>query len=215
MTDEFFRDDDLWKIGIEEERFKQLATDKSFAALVALSRAINMLRFVQMPLLAHEGDTSPAAARAGFNSLFFSCAIYAESYLLVQRIRAHFWKASSFQKLEAVSIKNPKAQKNKLVFHLDVDEIGQQLRQMDATNPVFLDAMGESNAQVHYVLGDRCAWQTLHERSLLGATASESPTLEELSNDISDRIIEFTDAAEEFIADALARSGWRPSLSTR
>jgi hypothetical protein len=185
MPDEHNSDTAHWKIITDQNRFEELKADKSFSALVALSRAVNMLRFVQMPLLSHEGDTSPAASRASLNSLFFSCAIYQESYLLVQRLKVFFWKLPLFQKLEEVSIKNPKAQKiltssvtnlrNKLVFHLDIDEIGRQLQQMDSTEPTFLNAMGEMNAQVHYILGDRCAWQALHEPSLLKTGSHRIP----------------------------------------
>lgn len=224
MHDDSISDAGLWKFVTDEKCFEDLRTNKAFAALVALSRAVNTLRFVQNPLLCHEGHESPAASRARLNSIFFSCAIYAESYLLVQHAKSHFWSLPLFQELEGVTIKNDEAKKllswsltalrNKLVFHFDIDEIGRQLEQMDGTDPTFLEAAGETNDQVHYVLADRCAWKTLHEPLLSKAGAGESPTLEQLSNDISDRIIEFTDAAEKFIADTLKTYGWYRAPST-
>jgi len=98
--------------------------------------------------------------------------------------------------------------RNKLVFHFDVDEFGRQLEQMNLDEPIFLDAMGTSNSQVHFVLGDYCAWQTLHEPTLDTSIAT-SPTLEKLAEDISTLITDFTDTADKFIADYLQSIGWQ------
>jgi hypothetical protein len=114
-----------------------------------------------------------------------------------------------FQTLEQVSITNPNAEKilassmrtlrNKLVFHFDVDEFGRQLKQMDPDEPIFIESMGTTNSQVHYLLGDNCAWQTLHEASSNDPSTNISPTLEQLTEDISTLVIDFTNAAEDFI----------------
>ena len=68
--------------------------------------------------------------------------------------------------------------------------------------------MGRSNSQVHFVLGDHCAWQTLHEPTL-GTSITESPTLEQLTEDISTLITDFTDTADKFTADYLRSTGWQ------
>jgi hypothetical protein len=218
MTEGPQLDGAVWRFVTDQEHFEKLKHAKSFAAIVALSRAISALRFVQNPLLMHEGKSSPAATRARLNSLFFSCSIYAESYLLIQRIKAHFYSCPSFQKLEDISIKNPEAKKllgssitalrNKLVFHFDVDEIGRQLDQMGSDEPTFLNAMGETNDQVHYSLADLCVLQALHEPTLTKADETNPKDFEEFANELSSLIIGFTDAAEKFIVDQLNLMGW-------
>jgi hypothetical protein len=85
-----------WKIVITKEQFDVLKKKEEFWALVALGRAVNELRFVQMPLLHHESDNSPAAMRARYNSLLFSCALFVESYLLVQKLNKHFGHMPEF-----------------------------------------------------------------------------------------------------------------------
>ena len=98
--------------------------------------------------------------------------------------------------------------RNKLVFHFDVDEFGRQLEQMDLDEPIFLDAMGTSNSQIHFVLGDYCAWRTLHEPTINTSIAT-APTLEQLTEDISALITDFTDTADKFIANYLSSTGWK------
>jgi hypothetical protein len=216
VTDESISENTRWKIVTGQKQFDQLKDDKNFWALVTLSRAVNQLRFAQMSFLLTENDTSPAAERAKLNAVLFSCAIYGESYLLVQRLNEYFGTKPLFQELAKVTTKNKKAQeihksnitklRNKLIFHFDVDEIGKQLGKIDMSEPTFIDAMGTTNSQVHYVLADYCAWQTLHDVSL---TASDtSPMLEQLQEDISSLIVAFTDAAEEFLMSELENCGW-------
>ena len=83
--------DKRWKIVTTKEKFDALKKKEEFWGLVALCRAVNELRFVQMPLLEHENDNSPAAMRAKYNSLLFSCALFVESVFLVRELNKHFW----------------------------------------------------------------------------------------------------------------------------
>jgi hypothetical protein len=217
MADELISDDVRWKIVTTEERFEQFRTQPAFWALVALGRAISALRSVQMPLLSHENDDSPAASRARQNSLFFSCALYAESLLLIQDLNKYFGNLPSFQELTKVTTKNAKAQdalkwsitklRNKLVFHFDIDEIGNQLQQMEPTPPTFISTMGATNSQVHYELADLCAWQTLVDPSSSKTNLDQDQVANRLDA-IAALITDFTDAAESFIVDVLMHNGW-------
>jgi hypothetical protein len=60
---------------------------ESFWALVALGRAVNTLRFVQMPLLEHKDDTSTAGMRAKHNSLLSGSSLFVESFLSLEDVK--------------------------------------------------------------------------------------------------------------------------------
>jgi hypothetical protein len=62
---------DTWTIEIDNARFNQLKSQERFWQLVALSRAVNALRFVQAPLLSHSAESdSLHATRTRFNFIF-------------------------------------------------------------------------------------------------------------------------------------------------
>jgi hypothetical protein len=215
MCGELDGDDVRWKIVTDRARFEQLRTDPRFHAVVALGRTVNALRFVQMPLISHEHDESPAATRAKYNSLFFSCALYSEGYLLVQKLKKHFAEEPLFQVLTEATIKNPKAQealkwsivalRNKLVFHFDIDEVGRKLQQVNLDEIIFVSGLGNMNAQVHYELGDHCAWQTLYDPLKAEGDVTQIMSRAEQINDL---IVTFSQAAEEFMVDYLNSTGW-------
>src|SRR5882724_10761467 len=99
-----------WRIIIAKEKFDSLKRKEEFWGVVALGRAVNELRFVQMPLLHHQNDNSPAAMRATLNSLLFSCALFVESVSLVQGLNKYFGKMPEFQELAKVTNKSRQAQ---------------------------------------------------------------------------------------------------------
>ena len=95
-----------WKIVITKDKFDSIKMKEEFWALVALSRAVNELRFVQMPLISHQNDDSPAAVRARYNSLLLSCAVFVESCLLIQKLNKYFGQMPLFQELAQVTSKS-------------------------------------------------------------------------------------------------------------
>jgi hypothetical protein len=204
-----------WVIATDKSNFDELRTDEGFWSIVALARSVNTLFFVHQALVPHEGDASPAASRARYNSVLFSCAILAESLLLVRRIGKHFAPLPEFRRLS--ELVNGKAARkiiesaffglrNKLVFHFDPDEIGEQLRDLDLPSPIFLSAMGRTNGQTYYELADLCAFRTLYGPSFPTADAALAET--EFTKISSNLIIDFSNLAQEVIVAYLSSKGW-------
>ena len=207
-----------WKIVITKEKFDVLKKKEEFWALVALGRAVNELRFIQMPLLHHENDNSPAAMRARYNSLLFSCAVFVESYLLVQKLNKHFGHMPEFQDLAKVTSKSKAAQellkdslfdlRNRLVFHFAIDEFGKQLENLELSEPIFVSAMGKTNGQVYYELADLCAARAF-SKPLPEDDAAALAAIAKRAEAISDLILEFATQAETLIVEILMNEGWQ------
>lgn len=204
-----------WKIVTDKDNFDKLKTEESFWSIVALGRAVNALFFVHQALVAHEGDDSPAAVRARYNSVLFSCAILFEALQLVQHIGKHFSTLPEFQKLSKL-VNSKDARKiidstfaglrNKLVFHFDPKEIGHQLGDLELPEPIFLSAMGQTNGQIYYELADLCAFRTLNGPSFPASDAALAES--DFTRITSNLITDFSNVAQEFICACLESEGW-------
>lgn len=128
------RPDQRWTITVSKEKFAQLKHDPEFCAVLALGRAVNALHFVHTPLLT-EGDT-PRHLRDRYNSLLFTCALFAEAMLVVERLDKNlFQNHPEFQKVKNIT-GGAEAQalrkqlfilRNTLVFHFDVEQVQEQM----------------------------------------------------------------------------------------
>jgi hypothetical protein len=204
-----------WALVTGQANFDQIKGDGDFWSVVALGRAVNAILFVHQTLVAHEGDNSPAAVRARYNSVLFSCAILFEGHLLVQKMHKQFQKMPEFQKLSnLLNAKDARkildstlsSLRNRLVFHFDPDEVGKQLQNLKLTEPALISAMGEENGQIYYWLSDLCAFRTLNGPSFpeSDAVLAESDFTATLSN----LIIDFSNIAQEVIAAFVEDKGW-------
>jgi hypothetical protein len=212
-----------WKIVITKDKFDSIKMKEEFWALVALSRAVNELRFVQMPLISHQNDDSPAAVRARYNSLLFSCAVFVESCLLIQKLNKYFGQMPLFQELAQVTSKSKAAQqllnaslfdlRNRLVFHFAIDEFGEQLKTLELSQPIFVSAMGKENGQVYYELADLCAARAF-SKPLPQDDAAALAAIGQRAEAISDLIVEFSERAEELIVEVLTQQGWQSEVVT-
>jgi hypothetical protein len=200
-----------WRCVTDSANFARLKADKSFWSVVALARVVNMLRSVQMPLLDNEGKDSPSAMRARLNSFFFSSALFYEASLFIQNLAKPYREMEEFKsmagvinKKEARSLRDANLDnlRNKLVFHIDMDEIGKHMQKLE--HPVFLTAMGESNSEVYYEIADACAFEAFKEP---GSAANQDPMA--LTNSVADLLLDFVNAAEEFLTAYLKKEGWR------
>ncbi|MBZ5629658.1 MAG: hypothetical protein LAO06_12415 [Acidobacteriia bacterium] len=201
-----------WHIEINKARFNKLRTEERFWQLVALSRAVNALRFVQVALLGHEhDDNSLRATRTRYNSFFFNCALLYEALLLVERLGKNYRDFLEFEKLRqllkdsvATELRNSSLARlrNQLTFHFLEGEIGAQLAKPDLV-PRFASGQGEANADVYYELGDACALG-----AFAGPSLEEPAALEKRIAEATDLALRFMDSAEEFIVAVLKAEGW-------
>ena len=205
-----------WTIEIGKARFNELKSQERFWQLVALSRAVNALRFVQMPLRSHEAESdSLHATRTRFNSFFFTCSLLYEALKLAGRMRKHFHQTPEFDQLHRI-LKDPAATKfkesnlnrirNQLTFHFFEREVGAQLVKSDF-NPRFVIGQGDTNADVYYELADACALGAFSGFQLSQPGAVEQfATQAQIATDLA---VRFVDAAENFLNATLKADGWK------
>lgn len=215
MDPESITETTRWKIVTDKETFEKLKADQAFWSIVALGRAVNALLFVHQALVAHEGDDSPAALRARYNSVLFSCAIFFESSSLVQGMGKHFSGMPEFRKLSTVvSGKDARrvldsgisVLRNTAVFHFDAEEIGRQLQYLELPEPIFVSAMGRTNGQVYCELADLCAFRTLYGPSFPASDVALAQS--DFTRVTSNLIVEFSNVAQELIVAFLDSKGW-------
>jgi hypothetical protein len=206
-----------WTIATSRHNFNRLKKKEDFWCVVALSRAINALRFVHAALLPYATDDSPGAQRARFNSLLFNCALLYEASLFVQKLHKHHGNTAEFKALSAVvSSKSAKHLlqshlsdlRNKLVFHFDITEIGKQLQELDLAEPIFVSGMGDTNEHIYLELGDLCAVKTL-TKGAFPESATDTTDLETLLKTVTSTSLAFMDAAEQFVLAVLKQEKWR------
>ena len=73
-----------WRVVVPAETFQQIKSNQEFCSLVGLARVVNALHFVHEPLMRVEGDDTPAGMRTRYNSLLFTCGLFAEATKAVQ-----------------------------------------------------------------------------------------------------------------------------------
>jgi hypothetical protein len=205
-----------WSIEIDKDSLNELKTQERFWQLVALSRAINTLRFVQTALLAHpEQDGSPQAIRTRFNSFFFTCSLLYEALLLVERLCKNFHQSPDFLPLReilkdtvATELRNTNLNplRNRLTFHFFENEIGAQLAKHDV-KPRFAIGEGDTKADVYFEIADACTLGAFSGFQLNQPNAIEQ--FGELGARVTDLAVRFVDTAEEFINRTLIADGWK------
>ncbi len=208
-----------WRVVTNKDNFDKLKSVESFWSIVALGRAVNALFFVHQALVVHEDDNSPAAMRAKYNSVLFSCGILFESFVLVQRIGKYFSAVPEFRNLSAL-MNSKEARKilesdfsklrNTLVFHFDPEEVGKQLEKLELSEPTFTSAQGRTNGQVYCELSDLCAFRTLYGPSFPGSDALLAES--EFTRLASKLIVDFSNAAQDLIQASLSATGWHGEL---
>ena len=205
-----------WKIKADKSQFEKLKSEERFWQLVALSRAVNAMRFVQTALEAHpEDDGSPQALRNKFNSFFFTCSLLYEAIRLLERMRKNFHQRQEFLPLHAIlkdktatalRKSNLEPLRSQLAFHFLENEVGIQLAKNDFS-PVFATGEGDTNADVYFELADACALGTFSALQLGQSGAVEK--FGELAEGVTDLAVRFMDAADTFINETLKSDGWK------
>lgn len=205
-----------WSVEIDAARFNKLKQEEGFWQLLALSRAVNALRFVHAALLGHESESdSPRGQRTQMNSFLFNCALLYEALLLVERLCKHYRNFPDFAALHSI-LKDPVATelrnyslapvRNRLTFHFDEDEMGAQLAKPDMKPTAFSYGDGEANVDAFYGLADICAMRSFSAFPFSKEGLNELMKRAETATQLS---VRFMDAAEEFIVAVLRADGWQ------
>jgi hypothetical protein len=210
------RPETKWKFRIDKKTFDKLKNEESFWQIVALSRAINSLRFVQTVLEPFHEDDSPAASLVKYNSFFFTCALLYEASNIVQHFGKHYRDLREYKDMkavintpEAVDLRNAKLGeiRNKLVFHFDYDEIGIQLAKLELEEPIFVIGKGYDRKHVYMELADLCV-----RNAFVGFPASDKEEdiqrVKELMKRTTELALLFMFKADDFIVTMLYSHGW-------
>jgi len=124
-------DSDYREIYASKEDFDKLRSDKKFANLLNLARAVNAVYFCFNSLLDYSGDETPAGQRQHINGFLFAAGVLHEGFRVAERLEKHFGDPASYRDGFGKLLAEPKTQdlrqkilkrmRNKLVFHYDED----------------------------------------------------------------------------------------------
>jgi hypothetical protein len=201
-----------WTVTVQKEKFDKLKSDPEFCSMLALGRAVNALHFVHTPLL-KDDDGSPRAARDRYNSLLFTCALFAEATLLVENIEKNYFKGHpAFQKIldvicstEAKTLRKKLfTLRNTLVFHFDADQVQDQVGTLELRNPILVTSLGTEKLNTHHELADLVALRSFFGRDFPGNLAKIRPALQSVSK----LVVAFLVAAEDFMVVIFNERGW-------
>jgi hypothetical protein len=202
-----------WTISLPKDKFDEIKKDLAFCSVTALARAVNAIHFVQSPLLTSENDDTPAGMRTRYNSLLFTCALFAEATLLVQKMHKHFKQEAAFQEIvritaskEAQAVLNTNLFKlrNRLVFHFGIDEIENQLGTLNLENPIFVSGLGSTKYQTYLEMADIAALRTLLGNEFPKDIEKVRPIIKL----VVELTVKFLTAAENFMVAVLKERNW-------
>jgi hypothetical protein len=204
--------DQLWAVKIPTETFNQIKLNPEFCSLVTLARAVNALHFVLAPMLEVGFSDDPKAVRARYNSLAFTCALFAEVVPMIEGMQRYFNAHPLFQKVSAlIHSKDAKelrkgnlAIRNKLVFHFDASEVQEQMKTLERENPTFAKGMGPSRLYVHNDLADLVTLRTFFGQDFPGDLEESRARLQT----VAQVVVSFLVAADEFIVAAMSERNW-------
>jgi hypothetical protein len=206
------RESQRWAAKIRTATFRSQRTDPEFCALVTLARAVNAIHFVLTPLLDMGLGDDPKVIRARYNSLAFTCALFAEVVPLVEGMQRYFKSNTLFQKVakivhskEARELRSGNiAVRNKLVFHFDAAEVKKQMSTLERENPTFVAGLGPTKLNIHYELADLVTLRTFFGPNFpndLGESRSQLRSVAEV-------VVSFLKASDDFLVAVMAERGW-------
>ena len=212
MPDNPITESTRWVVVIRPSIFETIKGDKDFCSILALARVVNALYFVQQPLIGNENNDTPAGKRTRYNSFLFTCSLFAEATELIQGMHHAFGQNPEFQKAADVT-KNKDAReilkrawqvRKKLVFHFDIDEIQQQLSTLELKNPIFVSCLGQTKVNTYNELADIVALRVLFGLEF----PNEISTALIMTKKLTDLVLAFLTAAEDFMVSALMERNW-------
>jgi hypothetical protein len=196
-----------WEVVCDKGTFESQKLDPAFRSVVALSRAVNALRFSASALIDVEGDNSPAAVRQRINSFLYSGALLFEAFELVERTSNFLAKYSKYQATLGVLLADEKVAdvrkklaplRNRGVFHFDQSFIPKRVSVESDGWCRFGQGRGPSAGASYYDLSDRALLE-----AFVGGPAEEFKVrYDVLERDTTTILIKFVDGADRLIENA-------------
>src|SRR6266705_662804 len=149
-----------WQIRCDRHTLDKCLQDANFPYIVALSRAVNALRFVHTAMRHAGNGDAPEAQRARMNSYLFASAILYETLHLVEAMNKPFKDEPEFQNDPRLLLKDKTVRelkkvhlnpaRNNAVFHFQAERFAVTLRDTISDGCIFLVARGNPANDVHY-----------------------------------------------------------------
>ena len=202
-----------WEVVCDGATFESQRLEPAFQSVVALSRAVNALRFSASALIDVEGDNSPTALRQRINSFLYSSALLFEAFELVERTRNSLAKYSKYQVTLGALLDDEKVAdvrkkiaplRNRGVFHFDPSFIPKRVSVESDGWCRFGQGRGLSVGSSYYDLSDRALLE-----AFVGGPAEEFKVrYDVLVRDTTTILFKFVDGADRLIESALLENGW-------
>lgn len=206
---------DYREIYASKENFDKLRSDKKFANLLNLARAVNAVYFCFNSLLDYSGDETPAGQRQHINGFLFAAGVLHEGFLVAERLEKHFGNRDSYRngfgklladrKIQGLRKHTLKRMRNKLVFHYDEDVSKEMLKSLDLKRYVFATGTGGKRKGTYYNLADEIVINYL----LKEVPVNEHDAVFRYAlRVIGEALHAFVDCADALIADAISKDTW-------
>jgi glycyl-tRNA synthetase beta subunit len=193
--------------------FDKCRTDKKFAYVVALARAVNALNSAHSLMMSAGGRNDPAAIRDRTNSYFFVSAILYETLKLIRKMSPVFGKDKSFQDslqivlkdktAQALEQRHLKAARRDAVFHFLPDRFAEAIEKTPMTECVFASITGQQRGSIHYTFADLIAAEIG-----VGSRIDDSVLVNDMMEKTLNLVKQFINHSENFIADQLNGLGF-------
>lgn len=191
--------------------FKKCRTDKKFAYVVALARAVNALNSAHSLMINTGSRDDPAALRDRMNSYFFVLAILYETLELIRKMSPVYRKDKSFQDslqtvlkdktAQALEQTHLKAARRDAVFHYVPDRFAEAIAKTPITECVFAAIRGQRKGDIHYAFADMIAAEIG-----AGTRIDNGAAVNDMMEKTLNLVKQFIDHSENFIANQL--NGW-------
>jgi hypothetical protein len=214
--------DNIWDVFCTKEIFEKLKNDERFLNLLTLARFFNALRFCQQPVIDARSSTRPSSSRQSINSFLFASSVLYEGFLLAEKLGQYFRDLESFKNGFAVLFRDNKIRtlretvlkrmRNKFVFHFDRDIVSEALEYFELPNYRFATGFGKSSGELYYGLADEAVMNYLLQSKPNDTDIELNNRLKTMMTDITQLMGEFTNAAEQLIAEVLISMGWTAKI---
>ncbi len=207
-----------WQVSCSPEQFIALRTQPDFQQLVALARWANAYRSIIVAFPKRPKNT-PAGHRQRINAILFLSALLYEGWALVKRMGQHYHTYDAWKNGLGPMLKDRRfvrlvenqlgPLRSQTVFHFLEHETARRLAEHEPDGPViFLSTRGTRSLEASYDLADLVALRTL-----CGDPAASAWELFTQAENIGAQIAQlarpFTKSADELIAEALPRMGFK------
>jgi hypothetical protein len=211
MTDEL----EYQEIRTTKEEFDKLRSDRKFAKLLNLARAVNAIYFCFNSLLDYGGDETPAGQRQHINAFLFSTGALHEGFCVADTLEKHFGDRDSYRNGFGRLLADPNTQelrrsilkrmRDKFVFHYDEDVAKQTLKTLDLNQYIFATGTGGKRKGTYYNLADEIVINYL----LKDVSPDEQDrAFRQALETIGGTLSAFVDCADALMGDYLPESTW-------